>query len=266
MAQDSTVVRPADAQDAVVIEPDDVWGGGGGGGGGGVSLVEWTKLTSTEEGSSPNDVNGIGDTGTSFTAGDFRTVFTAFTTDLDGYREDPLWWSKKLLDLYPDFDPETDMLELMLDITQFAVGANDGAGVFVGITDNAGLASGDTPNAAIAGLHRSGVSNHRLTRVNTFNPSTAANGGQQDQLYISLQFVDASGTWRPIGVILARNQGSSPPTYLNGAYDFTTMETTLGDWYIVCGNYHDGTSDPSGVDIRWNLYHRIVERASGQVA
>ena len=108
--------------------------------GGAEELPPFTLLTQVEQASNAiYDPSGLTDPGTEFdpTTGQFTIV--SDPTDVtvnDGFNEVPAGWSVPILTLYPDFDPATDYLELMVSVDSmladaikcgFAAGVHDGA-------------------------------------------------------------------------------------------------------------------------------------------
>jgi len=238
-----------------------------GGGGGGVTLVDWTQMDTTTEGSAPNDPSSVGDTGTGFTAGTFRHVWASNTAILQSYRStNLLWWSYPVQTLYSTFDPDTMAFELCADLTQFGQGTADGAGVFVGIADDA--LSSASVNASISGLVRSGISAHQARKINTTSSTSGGTVTNGDQIYHSCDFAAATSAWRPVTTTRYRNTGSSPATYTVSTVSpsYETLGTTISSWRVVTGSFDINTTNPTTLDVQWAVYWRVILKASGHVA
>lgn len=246
-------------------------GGGGGGGGAGGSPIPWTKLTAVTEASGiPNDPSSLAGTGTGFSSSRFRHVWPTTTAIHQSYRStDTLWWSYPLLTLYPDFDPELHVLQLCADLStangnQLGQGVADGAGVFVGLADEA--LSSASVNASIVGLCRSGASAHQARKLNTTSSTSGGTVVNGDQIYQTIEFQPVSSAWRPCTTANYRDTGAVTVSGSTLSPNFETLSTTLANWRLVTGGFDINGTDPAGLDVRWEVYHRRLVKASGLVA
>ena len=241
----------------------------------GTALTDWTPLAAVEEADgAPNDVLGLGASGTGFADGQFRHVWANHTnsTNADGSQESPLWWSRKLTTadgLYPNLDPDIHRLELRLRFDspyQFPLaGTADTIGVFGGVSDGA---LGGSASAALMAMLQTGASQFQSRRVNgssTVSYGSLTSGGN-DRGIIGIEWVNATGAaLYPIVTASWRNTGSDPATYAisTGSPAFASMSDDIDTWLLVTGSVHNSIVDPVGRDIRWALEHRLCLRASG---
>lgn len=110
------------------------------GGGGSSTATAWALLTQVDQAANAiYDPSGLTDPGTEFDpdTGQFTIVSDpADITVVDGFNEVPAGWTSQIQTLYPDFDPDTDYIELCASVDSmladaikcgFAMGVHDGA-------------------------------------------------------------------------------------------------------------------------------------------
>lgn len=203
----------------------------------------------------PVDAGGIGTTGTGYNSstGQFDLVCGTHIVAVDGYREDLLFWTVPLVDIWDDYDPAGDEILIGVDFSNFP-GASNGYGVAVGLGDRA-LAGQANLNASLLGVRQFGTTNHQAASLAATGASATASVGVIDQMRCFLQGLpQATSTSRHQGYS-AFQVAASPGLYDIGVNTssppaFQSDETAHRLYVCV---YHVGTTDLAGKTGSWNV-------------
>jgi len=208
---------------------------------GALEPVDWVQITTTEEGSSPVDTDGMASSA-SHSAGVFTaTTNAAFAGIVDGYRENVLMWSKRVLDVFPTFDPVSSVIELAVvsSAGYASAAAAHRYGIYAGLLSRsaANRAAGD----GVCGYLR--VENTTPTLQVTHMARSAISGGTQGFTSIDgfmtriLGWKSSGNVWNGYGVTGVRQAGSTD--YENGLSAQTGGSVSLADgslnWHFVTG-------------------------------
>lgn len=223
----------------------------------GLAVEPWHLLTSTDQGVSPFDPGGFTTTGTVFdpATGLFTWKMLGDTTVINGYRENQARWTRGITDLYPDFSPATDVIDLAMEpaIPLLPLG-----------TERYGLAFGilDATTAGIAGANgrqfaiwpsSSTVHSQGGVQDITFSPTNpiSGGGGTTAELCIARFFAfgdnELNAAWK------IRN---NTDVWVTGvAVTPLPISATAANWRIHVGSVHNNnvTGAPT---MTAKIYHR----------
>jgi hypothetical protein len=227
----------------------------GRGGGGSATGSAWTQFSSTVEGTTCSDPGGL-TSSSSFDGDLFDIQLNTTATTIDGYRENTPRWTANLLALYPDFDPDLDVLECRLDVVAMPSAGTTKVGVYMAVLDSGTLASGDgsavgfTDNAA--GAHQQ--SNLGTTSI-TYNGAMAAVG---TRLHVRWEWDTETA---PVVVDTTRWKAAGEWQTSNRNSIKTAMTLPLSDWRFVLGAYRIA-GGAGAASLQWRAYHRRIRVGS----
>lgn len=144
-----------------------------------INTGTWDLVTGTDQGAVPFDPSGFALTGTTFVpaTGQFLCNFSSSAVTIDGYHENMIRWSKRILDIYPNFNPRTDVIQMFVTASIPRSTARHGFawGILDGGTGSIGFQSGSmfningvNTNAMQFGVMASGTTpnTNNLTEIN----------------------------------------------------------------------------------------------------
>lgn len=98
---------------------------------------DWTLLSTVEQASNTiSDPGSFTTTGTNFDGQTFTWKMAGDTTQVDGWQENWAGWSQTITTLYPDFNSDTDEIELGVEVANMPL-TTAKYGIFVGVCDTA---------------------------------------------------------------------------------------------------------------------------------
>jgi hypothetical protein len=160
----------------------------------GSALEPWVLLDSTEQGTAPFDPAGYAGVGTAFDPGTglFTIVEAGDTTQRQGYRSSLLRWTARVVDLYPDFDPILDALDIALSDIVVPKTGTSGYGISCCLLDEptGGVASA---NGAGFGYRENTLTNYLSAKQGATGPSSTA------QFSGAILGLVARFYWNPVG-------------------------------------------------------------------
>lgn len=234
----------------------------GGGESGGVTATEWQTVSSVKQAAGAvYDPNSMSTTGTVFSGSTFTfNTNPAHATIQNGYRSDLARWTVNILEEYPDFDPDTDLIQIRINnITGFSAGGADGFAVFAGVlsedTDDIANCDGtllglrrlnSTPTIQCVVMARTGLSSSN-------NISAAL-----DQFAGTTGFYDGGSSYSIWGSFGAQTQSTT--TYQFGANSSGggSMGTDTSSWCIHIGVAHFATTTAT-LSFTWTVDTRILK-------
>lgn len=232
-------------------------------------LAPWIQLLTTDQGADPLDPSSETTTGTGFDSGTgiFRIVHpTGLVTVRDGYRENCPRWSQNLLDLYDDFDPLTDILDLCMVVTQFQFSATiEKFGLWFG------LFSTDASSFAAVNGQAWCMKPNTATRCNhgPFAETSDAAGNllvaDGAPLKMFARFAAADGVADAGYGVFTYARVEGPTAGVWEATDDQSQQQMplstepLTDWTIQMGALHDSTTGTAGADNRFTMWHRRIK-------
>lgn len=220
----------------------------------GSALAPWVLLQTTDQASNAiADPSALTNTGTGFDAstGTFTWVMKGDSTQVDGYNDASARWTRKVADLYPDFDPTRDRIDLcMVDPSIPLLTGAEKYGIMLGLLDSAagvaggGWAFGFHPQTSLAMQEAQfGASSRSATGSFTGNAIQRAMGNfvtRPDGARLGLHW------WYRIGGVWS--QGADAST---GA----TVNTDPSVWRIHVGHCHVSTTTGTPT-MSTKVYHR----------
>ena len=220
----------------------------------GSALSPWTLLTSTDQASNAIfDPGSVTDTGTGFnsTTGLFTWVMKGDTTRIDGYNEQSARWTKRIVDLYPDFDPTLDLIDLCLvdPVIPLLTGAEK-YGIQFGILDSAagvagaGSTAGFYPQTAAA-MQEVLFGASAASATGSFTGNAIQRALMNFPVRPDGARVGVRWWYRLAGVWAEGSTGSTSPT----------ISATAANWRIHIGHVHVSTTSATPT-MTATLYHR----------
>lgn len=203
----------------------------------------------------PVDAGGIGTTGTGYNSstGQFDLVCGTHIVAVDGYREDLLFWTVPLVDIWDDYDPAGDEILIGVDFDSFP-GASNGYGVAVGLGDRA-LSDQANLNASLLGVRQFGTTNHQAANLAATAVSSSSSVGVIDEMRVALQGVpQTTGTSRHHGFSLVQ-VAATPGLYDEGVKTSSppAFQATASAHRLYVAVYHVGTTDLAGKTGSWHV-------------
>lgn len=220
------------------------------------SVAPWVLLTSTDQGAAPFDPAGYAGVGTAFdpVTGLFTIVEAGDVTQRQGYRSSLLRWTKRVTDLYPDFDPLTDILSLALTDVTIPKTGTAGYGMHLGIIDEptATLASA---NGLAFGLRENTAVNYLVSRMSTTSSAaTAQFPGAIDQV-VTRWFVNpfSGAVLNYMGQI--RQVGGDVSQEVVTATGGVAIDADPATWRLTIGDLHSTTTSGTPT-VSFKVWHR----------
>lgn len=179
--------------------------------------------------------NSIGVDGISIT-------MAASATVVDGYRENIPRYRRPLLELVPDFDPNLDVIELLLTNISCPTDGGSLCGIGLGIVDSATLASGDGEFYTVRDLSLNSQRIHRLgaTAQTAFvSPTTSI----INKLLVRLNWSSSSARIMQ-GLCMYQRNG-------NGYWEYAELSppgypsVSDGDYQVIFGTWRNSGGDGS---------------------
>ena len=231
-------------------------------GGGGSSASAWTQLTAVEQASNAvSDPGAFTAAGTQFVGGDFTWVMAGDILVVSGYQTNWAGWSYPLLSLYPDFDPDTDELELGVEVTAMPLSTAK-YGLWFGVTDSA--IDTRASITAAGGVHvfpNSAVNTNGglIAAAATGSSNTLATSGNVTDARGRFRWLDTASPAVRVTADCSRSTGGDadiPGVAAIGA----SFGATLANWRVVIGHVHliATTGTPT---LGARLWHRRLRTA-----
>jgi hypothetical protein len=231
--------------------------------GGGGTLPQWALLTSTDQGVSPHDPNARAGVGTGFDAatGRFTWVFDVGNTEAtDGYREPMVRWTKKLTNLYADYDPAIDILDVAMLIHAMPNSATqEKYGLAIGLLDAgtanisilSGIAFGVRPNTAT-------TYNHGAVGATTDTLGTAMASGRTPRRLVSTYRSSADGT----SLVCNTKVENELLVFQASVADSAPYTPAASAWYLHIGHIHDSVVGTAGSTMIASVYTRRIRTST----
>lgn len=228
-----------------------------------VNTGTWDLVTGTEQGASPFDPSSLALTGTTFVpaTGQFFCNFSSSAITIDGYHENMIRWTARVLDIYPNFNPRTDVIQMFVTASiprstarhGFAWGILDGGtGSISSQSGSMFNINGVNTNAMQFGVMASG------TTTNT-NNMTEIQGG-----FTSMFFTEKTGQGSSTSIQARSLIKSSSGEWADGASataESGLMVTSSLNWRFHFGFVHASTATGQ-TQMTASVYTKLIKSGS----
>lgn len=231
---------------------------------GGGAPPRFQLLTSVDQGAEPLDPGALAQPGTAFDAstGTF-TWNLADATIIDGYQENQVRWTRRVLDLYPQYDPDLDIIELALVIDQLTLtAAVPKWGIAFGVLDQiASLGGADGPMWGIKG-NTAAQYNHGNQFATSDNFGNVMSGTPRWLIATFRQGAGTSDAGAENNEIASQMRAKSTA----GAWEESELQAAppmnnpVSDWVISIGHVHDSAINEATTIVA-RLFHRRIRTA-----
>ena len=233
--------------------------------GGGDVEVDWTPVTSTDQGSAPFDPGGMA-TAAGFAGGVFSaTTDVGHVTNVSGYRSALLRWTIDLLGMFPQLDPAKHLVDLRVrDTTGLEGGGTDDWGIFAGIL---GGGTGDlaTIDGAAAAVYRqTATPNDRVVTMGRSAVASTASVGDCDGFVATFGWaLDGGDLYDPWLSAIVRDPATTRFNFGSAGSGGGSIpdSVALSAWRIHTGLIHVST-DAAAIALAWELDARLLRRTS----
>jgi hypothetical protein len=203
------------------------------------------------------DTGGLLDPGSQWddATGRLRCVFdAAHATAVDGYREALARYTVPVLEVDPDFDPSTQVIDLGIDLSSFNHAATGACGVFFGIVDST------TVDANLMGqclaVRTVSAAADLVGRMDNDN-IPGFDQGELRQFAMATFSIGFNGTDYPLScAVLAVEEGQTDWTPLVSGQG-EALRDQIEDWQFVFGGMHGSTVVIPSVTQVVTLWYRI---------
>lgn len=221
----------------------------------GSALAPWTLLTSTDQGASPFDPGPFAGVGTTFdsSTGLFTIVEAGDTTTRQGYRSSLIRWTKRLTDLYADFNPLTDELDIALTDLTIPKTGNSGYGLHVALIDEptASLAAADGAGFVI---RENTITNYLISKMSSTGSLGTGQFPNPANLVIAKFWPSPlGGTINYLGIL--RQSTGTTTQDVTTSTSFLTIDSDASTWRLSIGDAHS-TSTSNTPTISFKVWHR----------